>query len=167
MSNKCERCGQPLNGKESYDLWILVTTYDEDGETVKTNMDVGTEDVKQDYISIGIDCCGERAIKEWNEMVQKLVKEQETYLTTVELFNLGAAYGSFCTGDIDQGIHLVLPVVDTDTGEPENDVFEGLFDLFNKIDPAVEDYSSIGRLYMDAIISWTTANNIDIARQQE
>ena len=74
-STTCERCHEPLNGKESYDLWILVTKYDEYGECAKTSMSVGEEDTDRDYISIGIECCGHLAMKEWNEMVARLLGE--------------------------------------------------------------------------------------------
>ncbi len=84
------------------------------------------------------------------------------FLTTKEMFDLGAAYGSFSVGEIDQGIHLVLPVTDSATGVPSNEVFRDLSGMFEQIDPAVEDWSSIGELYMDAIVRWTKQHGIEI-----
>ncbi len=69
---KCERCGQPLNDKESYDMWLLVTRYDENGDCEKTSMDPNDEDIDRDYISIGIDCCGPLVVKEWNKLVAQV-----------------------------------------------------------------------------------------------
>ncbi len=85
-------------------------------------------------------------------------------LTTQELFDLGAAYGSFSAGEIDQGIHLVLPVTDSKTGEPSNEVFTNLVSMFVQIDQSSLDWSSIGEHYMDAIVRWAKRWDIEIGR---
>ena len=74
----CERCNKSLKGQESYDLWILVTTYEALGDVAKTGIDVLDGDVKRDYVVIGIECCGHIVEKEWNEMVNKLVPQEES-----------------------------------------------------------------------------------------
>ena len=86
-------------------------------------------------------------------------------LSTEELFDLGAAYGSFSIGEIDQGIHLVLPVTDSETNEPSNQVFKDLADSFLLIDP-MTDYSVIGIEYMNAIVRWCHQNSIEIGREE-
>ena len=68
----CDRCGQPLANKASYDLWLMVTTYDETGDYLKTMMDPGDEVVKRDYIGIGIDCCGKVVAEAWDQMINNL-----------------------------------------------------------------------------------------------
>ena len=70
--NNCAICQEPLANKESYDVWILVTRYDENGECAKTSMEPSDENVTTDYESYGIECCGERVIKAWNEMILQL-----------------------------------------------------------------------------------------------
>jgi len=79
-------------------------------------------------------------------------------LTTKETFDLGAAWGSFCTGEIDQGIHLILPVVDSDSGLPSNECFEALCDAF------VETECETGIDYLNTIVIWATLNGVDIGR---
>ncbi len=96
-------------------------------------------------------------------------------LTTTELFDLGVAYGSFSVGEIDQGIHLVLPVCDVGSTEvTKNQVFTDLVDHdFYNIDypegwtsdkPYPHDWSELGELYCNAITAWAKRNNIDIGR---
>ncbi len=74
-NSKCDRCGQPLANKASYDLWLMVTTYDETGDYLYTMQDPGDDAVKRDYVSIGIDCCGSAVTKEWDTMTDKLVNQ--------------------------------------------------------------------------------------------
>ncbi len=81
-----------------------------------------------------------------------------TILSTQELFNLGVAWGSFCTGDIDQGIHLILPVRDVESGLMENMVFEDLCDGF------IETECKVGTDYLNTIVVWATLNGVDIGR---
>ena len=75
-NSKCDRCGQPLANKASYDLWLMVTTYDETGDYLKTMQDPGDDVTDRDYTSIGIDCCGTEVAKAWNDMCNKLVNQE-------------------------------------------------------------------------------------------
>ncbi len=96
-------------------------------------------------------------------------------LTTQELFDLGAAYGSFSVGDIDQGIHLVLPVTDSKTGEWSNRIFQDLVDQdfyaidyppgYDHAEPFQHDDNELPELYMDAIVRWAKRWNIEIGRK--
>ncbi len=88
-------------------------------------------------------------------------------ITLPEMFNLGAAYESFNKGDIDHAIDLILPTSGPGPSDYANDVFVDLFDdYFDKIDREIEDHSTIGVLYMGAIIRWATKYNVDIGRDQ-
>ncbi len=101
---------------------------------------------------------------------------EKVTLTTTELFDLGVAYGSFSVDEIDQGIHLVLPVCDVGSTEvTKNQVFSDLIDHdFYHIDypegwtddkPHPYDYSELGVLYMNAIIAWAKRHDLDIGRE--
>ncbi len=80
-------------------------------------------------------------------------------LTQTEVFALGNAYGSFSVGDLDQGIHCVLPVKDSDTGKKSNEVFQSLFDEhIDKLNEGPGD----GDRYLEAIRTWTHEHNIDV-----
>ena len=85
-------------------------------------------------------------------------------ISTEELFNLGVAYGSFSLGDIDQGVHMILPVTDVASGEPSNQVFEDLVFNFGLIDP---DDENVGTEYLNTIIRWAKHYGIDIGRGEE
>jgi len=54
-------------------------------------------------------------------------------LTHQNIYDLGRAWGSFSVGEIDQGVHIVLPVIDVGTGQEENAVFEPLCKMLDKI----------------------------------
>ncbi len=79
-------------------------------------------------------------------------------LTNEEVFNLGVAYGSFSVGDVDQGIHMILPMTDYKTHEKINWVFKGLFDDY--IEPIPRDAQ--GESYMKAIAKWSKDNSIEL-----
>ena len=97
-------------------------------------------------------------------------------LTITEVFALGMAYGAFSYGDIDAGIHEVLPVRDPETDKWDNIVFQGLIDHdfynidypegWDKEEPYHYDLSSedLGQLYMDAIDAWAKRHSIEIGR---
>ncbi len=70
--NNCAICGQPLSNKESYDVWLLVTSFDEDGDMIKTSMEPDDKNLTTDYESYGIECCGQRVVAAWNEMLLQL-----------------------------------------------------------------------------------------------
>ena len=83
-------------------------------------------------------------------------------LTVKEIFRLGFAYGSFSAGEIDQGIHIVLPVTD-ESGAKENDIFEPLCEeYFNKIPKDVE---LVGLVYMGAIAAFVVDNQLDLTSE--
>ena len=97
-------------------------------------------------------------------------------LTTTELFDLGVAYGSFSVGDIDQGIHMVLPMCEVGGTEVvKNAIFGCLVDHhFYNIDypsgwesdkPYPHDSSELGELYCNAIIAWAKSVELDIGRE--
>lgn len=65
---KCDICDASLVGKESYDLVISVTTYDDEGDPVKTLQELSNEDVSADYFVIGVECCGDKAVKLWRQL---------------------------------------------------------------------------------------------------
>lgn len=90
----------------------------------------------------------------------------EPKLTTTEAVNLGIAIGSFSTGEIDQGIHAILPATVMDTGQKVNQVFRPLFDdYFNSIDAVDQpEEGHLGMNYIKAIEDWARHNNIDIGR---
>ncbi len=85
-------------------------------------------------------------------------------LSIPEILSLGSAYRAFEQGDIDAGIHLVLPVLDVDTDEWENKVFQEMIDQdFYEIDYPPGWYKSIPRqyppeelrtLYTNAVVAW-------------
>ncbi len=91
-----------------------------------------------------------------------------TVLTIPELLQLGGAYREFDIGNIDAGIHLVLPVRDVDTGNWTNLVFQDLIDQdFYDIDyppgheyatPFIYGEGALGALYMGAIVQWINRN---------
>ncbi len=96
-------------------------------------------------------------------------------MTEQELFDLGVAYGLFSKGDIDAGIHMVLPVCDPDsTVVTTNAVFQDLIDQdFYDIDyppgyecaaPKNHDLQDLDKLYQDAITTWAKRHNISIGR---
>ncbi len=108
--------------------------------------------------------CGHFTFHDFSEVTSEWWVRIVPFMTTEELFNLGAAYGSFSVGEIDQGIHLVLPVTDSETGEPSNEVFTDLVSMFDLIDQSSLDWSSIGEQYMDAIVRWTKHYDVKIGR---
>ncbi len=83
-------------------------------------------------------------------------------LNNRDVFLLGKAYGSFTVGEIDQGVHIVLPVKDTTTGQEENDVFLSLFtehfDRISDYKPSDISAGELGMAYMRAIDEWLVAN---------
>lgn len=91
-----------------------------------------------------------------------------TILSIPELLALGGAYREFALGDIDAGIHLVLPVRDVDTDKWTNRVFQDLIDQdFYDIDyppghdsaePVAYGKGKLGALYMGAIVQWINRN---------
>lgn len=80
----------------------------------------------------------------------------DTLLSVQELFDLGAAYASFSLGDIDQGIHLILPVRDVETGAEANDVFT---DLCNSLTACIT-----AEAYMGTVNDWCHENDINTGR---
>ena len=68
----CCRCGAPLAGKLSYDLWVSITRYDDAGEPVKTLMEPDVGDITDDYFIIGMECCGHLVAPLWNDMIQRV-----------------------------------------------------------------------------------------------
>ena len=83
-----------------------------------------------------------------------------TKLTVKEIFRLGFAYGSFSVGEIDQGIHLVLPVSDAD-GVRENDVFATLFEKY--FDRIPEDTTEdVCEVYMGAVGAYLADYQLDL-----
>jgi hypothetical protein len=98
--------------------------------------------------------------------------------TQEDVYNLGVAAGSFSLGDIDQGIHIVLPTYDDK--KKYNVVFTPLFEnYFDKIpnefghkvltamkkvlgDMDLEVSSCFGLVYMGAIQAFCRDNDINI-----
>lgn len=86
-------------------------------------------------------------------------------LSPNDIFNLGSAYGSFMTGEIDQGVHIVLPAT-SPLGVEENMIFKPLLDLFAKIDASPPwsevtndiDYDRRSELYMGACEVFATSD---------
>ncbi len=97
-----------------------------------------------------------------------------TLLSIPELLKLGGAYRAFSMGDIDAGIHLVLPVRDVDTDEWSNRVFQDLIDQdfynidyppgYTSEDPKQYSQDELPALYMDAIVQWTKRHDIQIGQ---
>ena len=73
---RCEMCHKSLVGKESYDLWLLVTIYDEEGECRKTCEQPDMSKVDDDYYIVGIDCCGPIMVDVWNAMIRTLNRQE-------------------------------------------------------------------------------------------
>ena len=98
----------------------------------------------------------------------------KTLLSIPELLSLGGAYRAFSTGDIDAGIHLVLPVRSSDTDEWDNRVFQDLIDQdfyeidyppgTNRAEPKQYEPDELRALYMDAIVQWTKRHDIEIGQ---
>lgn len=84
-----------------------------------------------------------------------------TKLTPVEQYALGMAAGSFSVGEIDQGIHCVLPVTDMATGERTNEVFSSLCHQFAEA-PLSSASQSGGMWHIETLQSWCAENGIDI-----
>jgi hypothetical protein len=95
--------------------------------------------------------------------------------TRAELFRLGMAYGLFASGDIDAGVHTVLPgtiIAGPDAskiGTVENALFEPLVEnYFNRIvlpDEFTEyDYQpdSYGDMFMGAIEKWAVDSQVEL-----
>ncbi len=87
-------------------------------------------------------------------------QEDKVELTEQELFDLGAAYASFGLGEIDQGIHLILPVRDVETGAEMNDVFTSLCNRLEQLTPGHHD----GYSYQMAINDWCHEKGINTGR---
>lgn len=86
-------------------------------------------------------------------------------LSTEEAFNLGAAFASFSYDDIDAGVHRILPVTDSKTGEESNFVFADLCDEFEQIDPIMVDWSDRpGTNWMKIIVDWAKRHGVEIGR---
>ncbi len=79
-------------------------------------------------------------------------------LNNRDVFLLGQARGMFSVGEIDAGVHMVLPVKDMDTGQEENDVFLTLFtshfDRLADYKPEEVTAYDCGQAYMRAIDEW-------------
>ncbi len=76
------------------------------------------------------------------------------FLTPQEVFDLGNAFGSFSVGEIDQGIHIVLPVTDIETGEKSNECFASLFEDYIDNINASSTSAVDGDPYLQAIRLW-------------
>lgn len=74
--NHCMVCGRELKDTASIDLWALVSVYNEDGEPVKTGepiqYSVPGGEWPDDYLVIGLDCCGHVARGLWSALVTRL-----------------------------------------------------------------------------------------------
>ncbi len=83
-------------------------------------------------------------------------------LTLQEAFDLGRAVGSFSIGEIDQGIHIILPGRDVDTGQDVNVTFVDLFDNeFARVNEP--DTDELGMSFINAVCSWIERHDIDLA----
>ncbi len=72
----CCICNKSLAGKESYDLWLHVTTYAQEGAVIKTCEESDRSKVPNDYFVAGIDCCGPTVEAVWNAMIRTLKGEE-------------------------------------------------------------------------------------------
>jgi len=78
------------------------------------------------------------------------------FLTPIEQYRLGQAAGSFSVGEIDQGIHCILPVTDLETGDEECMIFQDLIDMIDMIKkPCTND------AYLGAVQKFGRDMNID------
>lgn len=102
--------------------------------------------------------CEEKLVElflEWYNETVDVAAEEDDIIETVELtkeeiFKLGATFGSFSAGEIDQGIHIVLPDTDED-GVVENAVFEPLFtEYFDRIPDDISP-EKVNKAYMGAV----------------
>lgn len=66
--NTCQLCDKPLVDTESTDVWLLGTTYDEEGEVIKTSLPVEHPD---DYITVGA-CCAAALLDCWAHFLDDL-----------------------------------------------------------------------------------------------
>lgn len=73
-------------------------------------------------------------------------------LTDEETFKLGIAYGSFSVGEIDQGLHIVLPCTDTVTSVEANVVFKPLFTKYFDRIPDDIPPEKVNAAYMGAVM---------------
>jgi hypothetical protein len=81
-----------------------------------------------------------------------------------DVFLLGFAYGSFSVGEVDQGIHILIPStiheIPQNEGRKENDVFTTLFEkYFDKLNSLT---GHVGEVYMGAIDAWLKDNDMDM-----
>ncbi len=108
----------------------------------------------------------EKRIEMFLEWYNETVDEsEEIVLTKKEVFKLGSAYGSFSVGEIDQGIHIVLPSTVVETGASENSVFKSLFnEYFGEIPSNLPDPPDVGlgSVYMGAIQAFSRDNNLGL-----
>ena len=65
----CEVCGQivPLD-ELTYDLMISRTRYGAEGEPVKTMIEPDVDKIIEDYIVVGVNCCGHIVEDMWNKL---------------------------------------------------------------------------------------------------
>ena len=68
----CEVCGQEVKCAHTYDLWMLGTTYDSDGDPIKTGLEV---DTPNDYFIVGSECCGKYVKERWEAKMYELMSQ--------------------------------------------------------------------------------------------
>lgn len=74
---------------------------------------------------------------------------------------MGFAYGSFSVSEIDQGIHIILPVTD-EAGKQENDIFTSLFEEYIDNIPKLVHLENIDQVFMGAIAAFAVDNQLDL-----
>ena len=80
--------------------------------------------------------------------------------TSHDIFELGKAWLSFRMGEIDQGIHILLPCTRLEDGVSENDVFKPLFARYFSRIP--KDAQEPGDKYAEAILRFLRRNGIEV-----
>ncbi len=68
----CRVCNVSLIGKESYDMWVFITRYNDEGEGEKTMLEPDHNKIPDDYIQVGVECCGSHVAAVWTTLPDQL-----------------------------------------------------------------------------------------------
>jgi len=74
---KCMVCQEDLTNQSSYDLMCSLTRYDDEGEPCKSMIEPDHTVIPNDYIVIGLNCCGHLVPKTWNRLLVSMEEQNE------------------------------------------------------------------------------------------
>ncbi len=91
-------------------------------------------------------------------------EDKKLKLSPREVFSLGFACGSFSVGEIDQGIHAVLPATD-ENKVLENGIFEVLFSKYFDLIPDDLAPEKAGEVYMGAVQAFAKEHQLEVTHE--